>query len=178
MSACEPVKQEKDKIERLADYVDEKFIKTPKFMGWKLFLKKNGINIYSVAFFTIMLMFLVVFFGQISNAITLNQTELQTGTTLALYLALGAGLTAIMNLFVGVMNFIKPATFNEDIISYNYSKLKVGIQNEGDLPLLKALIIIKNKNPEFSLKTLLKSSNEVIIREKLFEILCLTNADL
>ena len=178
MISSNPNKKGKDQIEKLAEFVDDKFINKPKFMGLKPFLNKNGFNLFSVAFFTIMLMLLVVYIGDISKAISINKEQLQTGTTLALYLALAAGLTAIMNLFVGVMNFIKPAAINEDVVTYNYSKLKLEIQSEDDLPLLKALIIMKSKNPEFSLKVLIKFFNEVNIREKLFEILYFTEPNL
>jgi hypothetical protein len=171
MSACVTDKKGKEQIEKLAESVDDKFTNTPKFMGWMPFLRKNWINLFSVGFFTVMLILLTIFIGEISRSITLNLAQLRTETALALYLALAASLTAVMNLFVGVMNFIKPAAINEDVISYNYSKLKEFVQDKGELPLLKALIIMKSKNPEFNLKSLLKNYNEDFLREKLFELL-------
>jgi hypothetical protein len=167
----------KDQIEKLADHVDEKFKNTPQFMGWKPFLIKNWFALFSVGFFLTMLVVLLLFISEISKDINLSLNQLPTGTTLALYLALGASLIAVMNLFVGVLNFIKPAAINEDVISYNYKKLEMSVQDDEELPFLKALIILKSRNPEFCLRAMLRSYDEEFCREMLFKILYFVNID-
>jgi hypothetical protein len=170
MSASNPKQQERDPIERLAEYVDEKFSKKAKFMGLRRFLVRNFINLVIIGYFIAILMMFIFYISDIAKIISANIPNLKTDTTLALSLALVASFISVMNLFVGVLRVIKPATLNDDVITYNFDLLKKPIV-EDELPLLKALIIMKTKNPELTLKSIIKTYDLKSDRKKLFDII-------
>jgi hypothetical protein len=171
MSAFLTEREQSQHIQELANTVDNKFESKPKFMGCKRFLEKNWISLVNVVFLMTVLILLIIMLSDLSKAVTLNLDQLQPGTALALGLSLVAGFTATMSLFIGVLKIVKPAKLTDDVVTYNFAIMQKIITDSNDLPLVKALIILKSKNPDIKLDYLYNNHNELFDKKRLLELL-------
>lgn len=91
-----------------------------------------------------------------------------------IYLILFANLDTLIVVALALLAFIVSfftlfITFQDrNIVNVNYNRIN-HMPNEGDQPLLKALIIIKEKNPDFTLKQLYSLHPDLFKRERLIE---------
>jgi len=171
MELIQPEKEE-NRLTELIALVNDKFINNPwDIVSSKIFLKRNWAQITSFSFFMVMFIFLSYLLYIISQAVTQSLSQLKIESVLALLLALIASLIAISNFSINLINFGKSEKAYLSLVDYNYEKMKICSRNDGELALLKALVILKSKRPEINLKLLLQNPEKILTREKIFEIL-------
>ena len=169
---AEGTKEEK-RLREIISLVNDNFEgKLWKIKGLWSFLKRNWINFFSFGFYFVVIVFLLSIIAELSQALTSSLPQFTSETALSLSLALIASLVAILNFSINISNITKSEKLNADVITDNCDKMKKNVKDD-ELPLLKALIIMKSKHPEIDLKTFLERPGELLSRERLFEILYL-----
>lgn len=161
-------------INELVDIVDSNF--EPSL--WKIFkAKKLGATNYAKIVFFIFLMIVyiigAILLSQIIYLMPLVINQLTTGDSVAILLAIVATFIALISFIANISNVTKFTETKSEILGrYNYEILCKKVTPK-DFPLLKALIILRSKQPEFRLSQsfdpIAKSLNKGKLREILYK---------
>jgi hypothetical protein len=157
--------------------VDKKFEKRL----WKIYFSRklpfsSWARILVLGFLFIIYFIAAYLLYLVNEALSSIVSKLTASEALTVYLSMVAAFIALASFSVSIIDFNKPESEYKVLVHYNYEVLKQNVPNE-KLPLLKALVILKSKHPEFSLKEFLHPLDKSMTNEKLFEILYNANTE-
>ncbi len=111
---------------------------------------------------------------EINSVLPSGLSKATPSEALTVLLAMVAALISLLSLSVVMIDFAKSEKESDIpllLLTYNYIVLKKTVPSK-KLPLLKALVMLKSKQPEISLKKFLHSPlDKSLTEKKLFEIL-------
>jgi len=161
----------------LVSLVDEEF----ETRLYRIYFSKNlDFRYYMkfglMAFFFFIFLFAVYVLSAVTKALPFTISQTSPTDTLILFLSIVSVFIAIGSFFFSSLEVLKPEKNSEIFENYNYCVLKKKVAAE-EYPLLKALVILKSKHPQFPLKEFFPSKSNPLKKKDLFKILYDTKVD-
>ncbi len=162
---------------KLISMVDERFEKNT-FRIIKL--RKAGFYYYAKFFMVIYFLAIFAVVGYllwlIAQALPAMASQ-PINSQLAVAIAITSAFIALASLGVNIQKLAEPENTPKILAQYNYKMLRPEVENEHKekLALLKALVILKSKQPEVRLRQFLQTP---IPNDKVFEVLYTNNFSL
>jgi hypothetical protein len=151
---------EDKELAELVRKVDRNFEKRP----WKLIVR----DIALVSPFVIMFAVVGYLLFAIAEVISSNFSQLATESQFTLLLAEIVALIAFAELAINLPKAASSERSYKQLVDYNYKKMSAK-ENGNNRLLLKALILMKSSQPEFSLKDYFDQRKEALNRSSLLE---------
>lgn len=154
-------------ILKMIDTVDTKFERSLR----KIYLSfKIGFRYYSgfvaLVFYLSLFIIVSILLGLVAQALPYVS---ETNAQVAVAISLTSAFIALASFGVNLQRIIEPENPRDALFDYNYKMLKDS-EAEKNPALFKALVMLKSRHPDLSLKEVLPLP---VTKEKLFEILFL-----